>query len=130
MAIKTVVRDREILVGRLIKLGNKKPADSALDSHQQKLEDAQRELTACEGAWWLRWTCLRELTTDTAAYLQDEEAALTGVKRRTFREALAMRMKSMGELGKVMEDSAREAIELLSQLGQRTYPFQLDGLHG
>lgn len=29
-----------------------------------------------------------------------------------------MRMRRMGELGKTMEDSAREAMQLLSQLGQ------------
>ena len=51
MALKTVVRDREILVSRMIKLNNKKPADSALAAHQAKIEDAQRELTACEGEW-------------------------------------------------------------------------------
>jgi hypothetical protein len=48
VALKTVVRDREILVNRVIKLGNKKPKDEQLHSHQLKLEDAQRELTACE----------------------------------------------------------------------------------
>lgn len=48
-ALKTVVRDREILVNRMIKLNNKKPAESALEAHQAKIEDAQRELTACEG---------------------------------------------------------------------------------
>lgn len=46
--LRTVVRDREILVGRLIKLGNKKPSDSAVETHQAKLEDSQRELAACE----------------------------------------------------------------------------------
>lgn len=35
----------------MIKLGNKKPGDSAHESHQAKLEDAQRELTACESEW-------------------------------------------------------------------------------
>lgn len=112
--LRTVVRDREILVGRLIKLGNKKPGDSALDSHQSKLEDAQRELAACE------------------TFLQNEEAALGSVKRTIFREALSARMRSMGELGRTMEDSAKEAIELLSQLGQgydaQGYPRMLEEL--
>ena len=48
VALRTVVRDREILVNRVIKLGNKKPKDERLHDHQMKLEDAQRELTACE----------------------------------------------------------------------------------
>ncbi|GAA5875724.1 hypothetical protein JCM16303_003968 [Sporobolomyces ruberrimus] len=98
VALKTVVRDREILVNRVIKLGNKKPKDEQLHSHQIKLEDAQRELTACE------------------TFLQDEEAALGELKRRSFREALSHRMKSMGELGRVMEDVALEALDVLAQL--------------
>lgn len=51
------------------------------------------------------------------AFLQEETAALSSLKRRIFREALSMRMQAMGELGGVMEESAREAIELLSHLG-------------
>ncbi|GAA5839089.1 hypothetical protein JCM3766R1_002254 [Sporobolomyces carnicolor] len=98
VALKTVVRDREILVNRVIKLGNKKPKDEQLHSHQLKLEDAQRELTACE------------------TFLQEEEIALSELKRRSFREALAHRMKSMGELGRVMEDVALEALDILTQL--------------
>ena len=54
--LRTVVRDREILVGRLIKLGNKKPGDSAIETHQLKLEDAQRELAACESQLVFRTT--------------------------------------------------------------------------
>ncbi|GAA5896222.1 uncharacterized protein JCM6883_006839 [Sporobolomyces salmoneus] len=98
IALKTVVRDREILVNRVIKLGNKKPKDEQLHSHQLKLEDAQRELTACE------------------TFLQEEEIALSELKRRSFREALAHRMKSMGELGRVMEDVALESLDVLAQL--------------
>ncbi|KAL8286822.1 hypothetical protein RQP46_004350 [Phenoliferia psychrophenolica] len=98
-AIRTVIRDREILIGRVVKLGNKKPGDSALASHEAKVEDAQRELAACEN------------------YLQGEEEALNSVKRRTFRESLALRMKAMGELGRVMEESAVEAMELLAGVG-------------
>ncbi|SCV68765.1 BQ2448_886 [Microbotryum intermedium] len=99
-ALKTVVRDREILVGKLMKLGNKKPNDSALHSHQAKLDDAQRELTACE------------------TYLQDEEIALSHAKRQTFRVGLAERMVSLGELGRVMDKSAHESHGLLVALGQ------------
>ncbi|GAA5826249.1 hypothetical protein JCM5353_008808 [Sporobolomyces roseus] len=98
VALRTVVRDREILVNRVIKLGNKKPKDDRLHDHQIKLEDAQRELTACE------------------SFLQDEEHALSEIKRRSFREALAHRMTSMGELGRVMEDVAIEALDILAQL--------------
>lgn len=52
-SLRTVVRDREILVGRLIKLGNKKPSDSGMDKHQQQVDDAHRELAACESELWL-----------------------------------------------------------------------------
>lgn len=47
-ALRTVVRDREILVNRLIKVGNKKPKEGHEREHEMKLEDAQRELQACE----------------------------------------------------------------------------------
>ncbi|GAA5972693.1 hypothetical protein JCM21900_003972 [Sporobolomyces salmonicolor] len=108
-SIRTVVRDREILVNRLIKIGNKKPKDDAMDQHQLKLEDAQMELAACE------------------TFLQEEEAALSQAKRRSFREALAMRMKSMGELGRVMEESAAEAVEILTHLeGPEGFKFNPD----
>lgn len=119
--LRIVVRDREILVGRLIKLGNKKPGDSAFESHANKLDEAQRELAACEGQCRSSLQVIREETEISsesfAGFLQNEESALSGVKRRIFREALSMRMRSMGELGKVMEQSANEATELLSQLG-------------
>lgn len=59
--LRTVVRDREILVGRLIKLGNKKPGDSAIETHQLKLEDAQRELAACESQSVFRATDLSDI---------------------------------------------------------------------
>jgi hypothetical protein len=49
-ALRTVVRDREILVNRLIKIGNKRPKDGGERDHEAKLEDAQRELRACESA--------------------------------------------------------------------------------
>ncbi|GAA6022964.1 hypothetical protein JCM10207_007731 [Rhodosporidiobolus poonsookiae] len=102
-ALRTVVRDREILVNRLIKIGNKRPKDSGVEEHAAKLEDAQRELRACE------------------TYLQEEEAALAHAKRQSFRDALAARMRSMGELAHVMEESANEAVEMLEQLGQSEF---------
>ncbi|GAA5974039.1 hypothetical protein JCM11641_008228 [Rhodosporidiobolus odoratus] len=98
-ALRTVVRDREILVNRLIKLGNKRPKDNGIDEHQAKLDDAQRELRACE------------------TFLQEEESALAHAKRRSFRDALATRMRSMGELARVMEESSGQAVALLEQLG-------------
>lgn len=49
-ALRTVLRDREILVNRLIKIGNKKVKDGQEADHQHKLDDAQRELQACESA--------------------------------------------------------------------------------
>ncbi|CAO1626930.1 unnamed protein product [Jaminaea pallidilutea] len=89
-SIRTIVRDRDILVSRLIK-ASKKNGDVA---------HAQRELTACEEV------------------LQAEERALVGVKRRTFKEALSMRMKTMGDAGNQMIESAKEAIMLLDRFDQ------------
>ena len=99
--MRTILRDREILTTRLIKLSNKKtgsnPAD--VDAHQGKLEDAKRELAACEAA------------------LKSEQWALGGVKRRIFRDALGMRMRSLGDLASVLATSSRSAVELLDSLG-------------
>ncbi|KAM0793025.1 hypothetical protein ACM66B_000516 [Microbotryomycetes sp. NB124-2] len=102
-SLRTVVRDREILVGRLIKLGNKKPSDAGMDKHQTQLDDAHRELAACE------------------TFLQEEEILLAEAKRRSFRDSLAFRMRALGDLGRTMEDSAAEAVELLSRLGEADF---------
>lgn len=50
------------------------------------------------------------------AFLQEEEAALAHVKRLSFRESLNNRMKEMGHLAQVMEDSAAEAVAILDSL--------------
>ncbi|KAK4054728.1 hypothetical protein OIV83_000652 [Microbotryomycetes sp. JL201] len=105
-SLRTVVRDREILVGRLIKLGNKKPSDSGMDKHQSQLDDAHRELAACE------------------TFLQEEELLLAEAKRRSFRDSLSFRMRALGDLGRTMEDSAAEAVELLSRLGEGEFEPQ------
>ena len=99
--VRTVMRDREILVSRLIKLSNKKATGSAdaLDVHAQKLDDAKRELAACEAA------------------LKSEQWALGGVKRRIFRDALGMRMRSLADLATVLDQSAHSATDLLDGLG-------------
>ncbi|GAA5939916.1 hypothetical protein JCM3775_007149 [Rhodotorula graminis] len=97
-ALRTVLRDREILVNRLIKIGNKKVKDGQEADHQHKLDDAQRELQACE------------------TFLQEEEIALATAKRRSFRHGLQQRMQSMVELSRVMEECAAEAVAILAQL--------------
>ncbi|PWN20883.1 hypothetical protein BCV69DRAFT_282399 [Microstroma glucosiphilum] len=89
-SIRTIVKDRDILVSRLIK-ASKKNGD---------VPHAQRELTACEEV------------------LEEEERALIGVKRRTFKEALSMRMKLMGDAGNRMIECAKEAILLLDEFDQ------------
>ncbi|CAO1621976.1 unnamed protein product [Parajaminaea phylloscopi] len=93
-SIRTIVRDRDILVSRLIK-ASKKNGD---------VPHAQRELTACEEV------------------LEAEERALVGVKRRTFKEALSMRMKLMGDAGSRMIECAKEAILLLDSFDQHADP--------
>lgn len=101
-SIRNVVRDRDILVGRLIKASNKSVNDAGKSkkSPEQRVEKvhmAQRELQACE------------------EILAQEEAALVGVKRRTFKEALTMRMKTMGDAGAAMVEAAKKAILLLDE---------------
>ncbi|KDN40536.1 hypothetical protein K437DRAFT_188888, partial [Tilletiaria anomala UBC 951] len=96
-SIRDVVRDRDILINRLIKASKKKVKDGREDTRAEKVHDAQRELQACE------------------QILASEEAALIGVKRRTFKEALTMRMKTMGDVGNAMVEAAQEAILLLDE---------------
>ncbi|BGP05036.1 hypothetical protein JCM10049v2_000840 [Rhodotorula toruloides] len=109
-ALRTVVRDREILVNRLIKIGNKRPKDGAEREHEAKLEDAQRELQACE------------------TFLQEEELALAHAKRRSFREALNARMQAMNALSHVMDDCSVEAVDILSTLQSDNFePAHPDG---
>lgn len=106
-SIRNVVRDRDILVGRLIKASNKsastKSTKKSPEERAEKVRIAQRELHACEDI------------------LTQEEAALVGVKRRTFKEALTMRMKTMGDAGAAMVDAAKEAILLLDQFDSNDY---------
>lgn len=138
-ALRTVVRDREILVNRLIKVGNKKPKEGHEREHELKLEDAQRELQACESG--LLFRALVECDMDSlrltlfggirshAAFLQEEEAALAHVKRLSFRESLNNRMKEMGHLARVMEDSAAEAVAILDSLHGPDGDFTPSQLH-
>lgn len=112
-SIRSVVRDRDILVGRLIKASKKKISkkDSGLsqDEKMEKVNAAQRELHACEQV------------------LASEEAALIGVKRRTFKEALTMRMKTLGDAGSTMVDAAKEAILLLDEFDTHGPLLQVSG---
>ena len=105
-SIRNVVRDRDILVSRLIKASNKNASTSSKKSPEERAEKvalAQRELQACEEV------------------LASEEAALVGVKRRTFKEALTMRMKTMGDAGAAMVDAAKEAILLLDSFDSNAH---------
>lgn len=109
-SIRTVFRDRDILVGRLIKASQKSANASSKKSPEERAEKvakAQRELAACEEV------------------LTVEEAALVGVKRRTFKEALTMRMKTMGDAGAAMVDAAKEAILLLDQFDSTAYQMPI-----
>ena len=117
-SIRSVVRDRDILVGRLIKASNKAASSSHSKSPEERAEKvavARRELHACEEV------------------LASEEAALVGVKRRTFKEALTMRMKTMGDAGAAMVDAAKEAILLLDSFdstARQHYPHPYDAEDG
>lgn len=111
--IRYILRDREILRSRLVKLSSKRPSgtDAAMDAHDRKMDEAQRELIACEDA------------------LRSEETALDGVKRRIFREALSMRMRSMAMLGTTWENAAKEAMERLDSLSSDPIAYQPQPRH-
>lgn len=111
-SMRSIVRDRDILVSRLIKASNKNASETSKKSPEEraeKVETAQRELQACEEV------------------LASEEAALVGVKRRTFKEALTMRMKTMGDAGAAMVDAAQEAILLLDAFDSNAYQMPDNG---
>lgn len=136
-SIRSVVRDRDILVGRLIKASKKKPtkreialgggasaeekservAEAQVRSHacRSEVEGHIQELNLSADLPFLGAFFQRELHA-CEAVLASEEAALVGVKRRTFKEALTMRMKTMGDAGAAMVDAARDAILLLDQV--------------
>lgn len=61
--------------------------------------------------------------------MQEEEAALAHVKRLSFRESLNNRMKEMGHLARVMEDSAAEAVAILDSLHGPDGDFTPSQLH-
>lgn len=100
-SIRTILRDREILISRVIKTSKRKPSRWEVingdEEHQARISEAQQELHACE------------------QLLANENALLVGVKRRTFKEALAMRVKTMGDTGAVMMDSARSILLYLDE---------------
>ncbi|WFD01452.1 hypothetical protein MOBT1_000116 [Malassezia obtusa] len=95
-SIRSILRDREILISRVIKSSKRKPSRWEVingdEEHQARMSEAQHELHACE------------------QLLANESALLVGVKRRTFKEALTMRVKTMGDTGAVMMDSARSIL--------------------
>ncbi|WFD32244.1 hypothetical protein MSPP1_003288 [Malassezia sp. CBS 17886] len=98
-SIRSIVRDRDILMGRVIKTSRRKPSRWEMlngdEEHHARVAETQQELHACEQS------------------LANESAALVGVKRRTFKEALAMRVKTMGDTGAVMMEQARAILLLL-----------------
>ncbi|KAH8927561.1 hypothetical protein BT69DRAFT_777865 [Atractiella rhizophila] len=109
--IRTIQRDKDILINRLIKLSNKKPSSTSereRSTHYEKLSEAQRELAACERT------------------LKEEQRALGGVKRRIFREALSMRMRGLDGLGETMKECAAKSLALLDQLRDDHAPMEED----
>lgn len=98
-SIRSIVRDRDILMSRVIKMTQRKPTRWELmkgeEDHQARVIDAQNELQACEQT------------------LANETTALVAVKRRTFKEALTMRAKVLGDTGARMMDSARDILVFL-----------------
>ncbi|KAG0141842.1 hypothetical protein CROQUDRAFT_98267 [Cronartium quercuum f. sp. fusiforme G11] len=89
--IRTIARDRTLLINRLSKLRSK-------HASSPRVVEARSELAGCE-------SCLRA-----------ETVALSAVKRRIFCNALLNRLRSFRELGELIERNAREAIDLLAPL--------------
>jgi len=100
-SIRSIVRDRDILMNRVIKISQRKPTRREMmngeEEYQARIFDAQRELQACEQT------------------LANEMASLVGVKRRTFKEAFMMRAKTLGDMGAQMTDCARHILVYLDQ---------------
>ncbi|WFD18720.1 hypothetical protein MCAP1_000929 [Malassezia caprae] len=100
-SIRSIVRDRDILMNRVIKSSQRKPTRREMmkgeEEYQARIFDAQRELQACEQT------------------LANEMASLVGVKRRTFKEAFMMRAKTLGDMGAQMTDCARHILVYLDQ---------------
>lgn len=97
--VKVILRDREILVSRVLKLTSKKTSERATESYNAKLDEAQRELGACE------------------AVLKQEEVELALAKQRIFKEALEARFKAMIDVAALWTHTAEEALALLERVG-------------
>lgn len=95
--VNTILRDRQILVDRVLRLSQERPSDKKHEKHAEKLDAASKELGACETA------------------LKQEEAVLSGVKARVLQQAMGMRLRAQEDLGLLWQDTAREAMELLDQ---------------
>lgn len=108
--VRTILRDREILVTRVLRLSSKRPGHSekAAEAYNVKIDEASKELGACEAA------------------LKAEEMALAGVKLRIFKEALGMRLRSQSDMGLLWHETANEAIGLLDRLRPEQIPDHVD----
>lgn len=96
--IRTVARDREILVSRVLKLQRKRPSEED-PGWDVRMQDAQKELAACESV------------------LRTELASLAAVKRSIFRDALSMRLRAFRELGQMFDSVGAEGLAHLEVLG-------------
>lgn len=98
VSIRSIVRDRDILVSRLIKASNKiakNPNKYTPERGAEKVANARKELQVCEDV------------------LANEEAGLVDLKRRAIKQGLSMRMRALGDAGVAMAETAQEAILLL-----------------
>jgi hypothetical protein len=115
--IRVILRDREILVGRLAKLSSKRPNENSIEVHQAKLDEAKTELAACD------------------ATLKNDEWALVGIKTTVLKKAWVDRLRALGEMARVFDDSSRAGLEVLERVddpyqdepdGQTFSPFLYD----
>ncbi|KAG8887840.1 hypothetical protein FRB98_008863 [Tulasnella sp. 332] len=102
--IETAMRDREILVTRLIKVSKQKPKGSQtnLGKSGSKLSQAQAELQACE------------------AHLTSKQRELDDITRSAVKDGLEKRCHALETCGLIFTDKGREGLKVLEALSNET----------
>ncbi|KAG9028167.1 hypothetical protein FRB95_006783 [Tulasnella sp. JGI-2019a] len=102
--IENAVRDREILVTRLIKISKQKPKGSQtnLGKSGSKLSQAQTELQACE------------------AHLTAKQRELDEITRSAIKDGLEKRCHALETCGLIWTDKGREGLKVLQALSKES----------
>lgn len=107
--VRIIARDREILVSRLLKLSQKKVSTAAgreheAETHERKLEEAQRELAACEEA------------------LRHQESILAQERRLVIKDAWIAKAEGIARVGEAMMHCSQFINSILQNI-------HIDGRH-